>query len=250
MKIIFLCAQTLDLFQIEVLRTFFDSSKHTILCCVLDTARPGLLSRLIYNLKRGRGGYIIVMALQTLFKNFAPSEPAEDYFRSKNIPVILTDNISSEKTLHELKKLQPDLLALLSGFGILKAAVLEVPRYGVISYHHGDMRKYRGQPPGFWELYNGEREMGMTVQRLNIGLDCGEPIVEKRLKIQGNETWKSLQKKAAEQSTGMMIEAVDLIEQGSLLERIAEYGQIYTLPNLREWILLNLKLAFRRFGRF
>lgn len=39
----------------------------------------------------------------------------------------------------------------------------------MLSYHHGDMRRYRGQPPGFWELYNGEREIGVTVQRLAAG---------------------------------------------------------------------------------
>ena len=37
-------------------------------------------------------------------------------------------------------------------------------------------------PPAFWELYNGEKEMGLTVQKLSVNLDSGSPLVEKKCK--------------------------------------------------------------------
>jgi methionyl-tRNA formyltransferase len=74
--------------------------------------------------------------------------------------------------------LRPDLLLLIGGFGIIKAPLLDLAPQGVLSYHHGDMREYRGQPPAFWELYNGEKPNRVTVQRLSPGIDCGQPIVE------------------------------------------------------------------------
>ena len=54
----------------------------------------------------------------------------------------------------------PDVLLRIGGFGIVKEPLLSLCRAGVLSYHHGDMRRYRGQPPAFWELYHGERSIG------------------------------------------------------------------------------------------
>lgn len=59
------------------------------------------------------------------------------------------------------------------GFGILKGQILECPRFGVWSFHHGDEREYRGQPPGYWELFDRRPTMGVILQRLTERLDGG-----------------------------------------------------------------------------
>lgn len=64
-------------------------------------------------------------------------------------------------------------LILRFSFGIIKGEILDATRYGVWSFHHGDEREYRGQPPGFWELIEGEKVMGSILQRLTERLDGG-----------------------------------------------------------------------------
>jgi len=59
------------------------------------------------------------------------------------------------------------------GFNILRGEILEVPRHGVWSFHHGDELKYRGGPPGFWEIMNDEPVTGAVLQRLTDRLDAG-----------------------------------------------------------------------------
>ncbi len=59
------------------------------------------------------------------------------------------------------------------GFGIIKGDVLDAARYGVWSFHHGDERRYRGRPPGFWELVDGSPTVGAILQRLTERLDGG-----------------------------------------------------------------------------
>jgi hypothetical protein len=59
------------------------------------------------------------------------------------------------------------------GFGIIRGDILGAARLGVWSYHHGDERAYRGRPPAFWELRNGERVVGAILQRLTDELDAG-----------------------------------------------------------------------------
>lgn len=66
----------------------------------------------------------------------------------------------------------PDVL-LRFGFNILHGPVLEAPRLGVWSFHHGDEEHYRGGPAGFWELLRDEPVVGAVLQRLTERLDGG-----------------------------------------------------------------------------
>jgi hypothetical protein len=67
-------------------------------------------------------------------------------------------------------------VALRFGFRILRGDVLRLPRHGVWSYHHGDNRRYRGGPPGFWEVMEGYPVTGCVLQRLSEELDGGEVL--------------------------------------------------------------------------
>lgn len=62
------------------------------------------------------------------------------------------------------------------GFRILRGEILQAARLGVWSYHHGDNERYRGGPPGFWEVMEGTPETGCVLQILNEELDNGTVI--------------------------------------------------------------------------
>lgn len=59
------------------------------------------------------------------------------------------------------------------GFRILRGDALEIARYGVWSYHHGDNWEYRGGPAGFWEVFDRAPVTGAILQRLTEDLDNG-----------------------------------------------------------------------------
>lgn len=59
------------------------------------------------------------------------------------------------------------------GFNIIRGEILNVPRYGVWSFHHDDEMVYRGGPSGFWEIYKKDPETGAILQRITNKLDGG-----------------------------------------------------------------------------
>jgi len=59
------------------------------------------------------------------------------------------------------------------GFGILKGDVLNVAKYGIWSFHHGDEKKFRGGPAGFWEIFSNTPTTACILQRLTPTLDGG-----------------------------------------------------------------------------
>jgi folate-dependent phosphoribosylglycinamide formyltransferase PurN len=79
--------------------------------------------------------------------------------------------------LATLRAFAPDL-GVVAGTYILKDAVFSIPRLGSINLHSGKAPEYRGAAPAFWELFNGEREVGITVHRVATALDAGDILLQ------------------------------------------------------------------------
>ena len=78
----------------------------------------------------------------------------------------------TDSDLDKIKSYNLDVI-LRFGFNIIRGKILNLPTYGVWSFHHGDYLKYRGGPPGFWEIYNKDPWSGAILQRLTDKLDDG-----------------------------------------------------------------------------
>lgn len=78
----------------------------------------------------------------------------------------------TQKDITSIAGHQPDVL-LRFGFNIIRGAILDLPKFGVWSFHHGDELKYRGGPPGFWETMHDDPVTGAILQRLTERLDGG-----------------------------------------------------------------------------
>ena len=248
MKIVILCGTGLDAFQQKVLSPILaDASMKVVGAYVDNRPRPSLKKRFIKNLKRGRGGYMMVMLVKSRLAKKKPSVSSADFFASKDVAYIETQRPYAEESIAQLKAWEPEVMVMLGGFGIVKEPLLSLAPQGILSYHHGDMRKYRGQPVGFWELYHNEIQMGVTVQRLAAGIDKGTPILEKIIPIEKDDNVKKLCNRAMTSSIGMMHEALKRIGDSSFQpETIHEFGPIYTLPNLRQYLRLQIKLLLRK----
>ncbi len=108
-----------------------------------------------------------------------------DSFSSQDIDLIRTYNLD---------------ITIRLGFRILKGEILQVPKFGIWSFHHGDNRVNRGGPPCFWEVMKQEEITGSVLQILSEKLDDGKVIYRSwshtdPLSVQRNANqvfWKSL----------------------------------------------------------
>ncbi len=98
------------------------------------------------------------------------------------IPVVLAhprrttfSDYFDDASLEAMRKLKPDV-AIRFGFRILRGEVLQLPQFGVWSFHHGDNRVNRGGPAGFWEVFLGWPATGAVLQRLSEDLDGGATL--------------------------------------------------------------------------
>lgn len=121
-------------------------------------------------------------------------------------------------------------VAVRFGFGILKGDALTAPSYGVLSYHHGDLREYRGRPAGFYEFVHGEDTAGVTVQRLTEELDGGQIAASATSDIADAESWGVVRDQLFAASPPLLATAVQRCVSGGPLTEPETLGPLYTTP--------------------
>ena len=107
-------------------------------------------------------------------------DPQDDFifkFKLKSMEnrIHFIPNIHAPQVLEQVKSLSPDL-GLIYGSPILMPELFEIPKLGTLGIHHGKVPEYRGNKTTFWEMYNGEKFAGVTIQKVNKGLDTGSIV--------------------------------------------------------------------------
>lgn len=115
-----------------------------------------------------------------------------------------------------LKKLEPELIAVVAFGKILPKVILELPKYGCINVHGSLLPKYRGAAPIQWSVLNGDKVTGITTMYMDIGLDTGDMLLKAETAIGENETSGELHDRLAVMGAELLSKTIVQIEAGSL----------------------------------
>ncbi len=160
-----------------------------------------------------------------------------------NLRIIEVEDIHAADSLQAIREFEPDLGLSLAA-PILRRPLFSIPKHGTINLHKGKVPDYRGMPPAFWELWNGESSVGCTVHRVDDGLDTGEVIRETSIDRQRFSTLRGLQHRLDEVGVDLMREAVQDILDGrlaSLPQRSG--GKTFRKPTLAQAAQLRRRLC-------
>ena len=145
----------------------------------------------------------------------APS-PVKSWALEHDIEVFQPKKIRDEESVDCLSKIECDI-AVVAAFGqILPKSILDMPRYGCINVHASLLPKYRGAAPIQWAILNGEKKSGVTIMQMGEGLDDGDMLLTREVMLDGTETGGSLFDDLAQLGGKAVVEALELIEQGSI----------------------------------
>jgi methionyl-tRNA formyltransferase len=184
-------------------------------------------------------------------ERFRPPPPPPGYSRSLyelgqefGFPVVDVPNVNSSATQLVLRELSPDLGVSL-GNRVIYEEVFSLPRLGMINLHHGRIPGYRGGPPTFWELYNGEKSMGVSVHRIDAQLDHGSVLAESEVPILKGDDPRLLMERCRKVDARLVVDVVRSLARGSVKEIPVEAkGRgVYTVPSRRELRALQRSLG-------
>lgn len=125
-----------------------------------------------------------------------------------------TDTLKSDEVYQYLNELKPDLIVVVA-FKILPERLLEIPAFGAVNIHASLLPKYRGAAPIHQAVIQGEKETGVTIFKLDRGIDTGKIILRKSIPIGKNETTGSVYERLMSLGAESIVPVVDRIEAGS-----------------------------------
>lgn len=183
------------------------------------------------------------------------STPVKTAAKSSGIKIFQPDNVNTQDSLEYLKKLGADLFVVVSFGQILRSQLLDIPRIYPVNVHASLLPKYRGAAPVNWALANGEKETGVTIIRMNEGMDEGEIILKDPVLIEDGEDAITLSEKLSKKGTELLLNAIDLIEKNTVSfikqdDKVATYApKLKKQDGLIDW-RLSAKGIYNRIRAF
>ncbi len=158
--------------------------------------------------------------------------------RLKDITVRIhfVPDIHAVHVLEQVRMLEPDL-GLIYGSPILKPELFEIPELGTLGIHHGKVPEYRGNKTTFWAMYNGEPAAGVTIQKVNKGLDTGSIVKTGEVKAY-RRAYQTVFRELEALGLGLYIQAILEVKHGvaEFTPQTGAKGKAYRNPKLGDFI--------------
>ena len=168
-------------------------SEHEILAVVTQPDKP-----------KGRG------------KALQPTPVKEEAMRY-GIPVYQPKKVREEEFQVVLRELNPDLIVVVAFGQLIPKSILELPRYGCVNVHASLLPKYRGAAPIQWAVIDGEKESGVTIMKMDEGLDTGDMIAKTVVPLASDETGGSLFDKLSQVGAQLLLDTIPALEEGTVV---------------------------------
>lgn len=143
--------------------------------------------------------------------------PVKECAVKNGIPVFQPLKIRMAEEVEILKKYEADIFVVAAFGQILSEEILNMPKYGCINIHASLLPKYRGAAPIQWAVLNGDEKSGVTIQQMAKGVDTGDILAVKEVKLDSKETGDSLFDKLMKAGAELLVETLPKIEKGEVI---------------------------------
>lgn len=142
------------------------------------------------------------------------SPPVKVEALKSNLRVLQPEKIRNPEFIETLKGIRPDIIVVAAFGQILPAEILYIPPFGCINVHASLLPAYRGSAPIHRVVINGERETGITIMKMDTGLDTGDIILQDKITIDPEDTVGIVHDRLASLGGQLLIKAIEQITSG------------------------------------
>lgn len=142
--------------------------------------------------------------------------PVKEAALKHDLTVYQPRRVREEEFQEILKELAPEAIIVVAFGQIIPKSVLELPKYGCINVHASLLPKYRGAAPIQWAVIDGEKTAGVTIMKMDEGLDTGDMYAVAEIPLAEDETGGSLFDKLSELGAQLLVDSLPKIAAGEL----------------------------------
>jgi methionyl-tRNA formyltransferase len=156
-------------------------------------------------------------------KQIVTSSPIKISAEKKNITILQPEHIIDIK--EKISLLKPDLIVVAAYAQLIPEEILNLPKYGCLNLHASLLPKYRGSAIIQAAILNGDEQTGLTIIKMDKGLDTGPIVAQTIIKIDDNDTAETLYNKLSAMGADFMVETVKKYIAGKITPKIQNSSQ-------------------------
>ncbi len=193
----------------------------------------------------GVGGFIRLLGTITksrLLGKLPRSRSADKFYsleqlaRAFEIPFKKIGNPNADAFVESVRQRAAEVIVSVACPYILKEKLLSFPPRGCVNIHHAPLPKYKGMMPTFWQMFHGEKSVGVTVHFMSAKVDEGAALLQEQLAIEPGEALDHLIRRSKRHGAHCMARVLRQIAAGT--QRVYEFGRAggsyFTFPTLEE----------------
>ncbi|WP_343192081.1 methionyl-tRNA formyltransferase [Buchnera aphidicola] len=123
------------------------------------------------------------------------SSPVKIIAKNYSIPILQPTLLDSTKIINQLNQFQADIMLVIAYGLIIPEKILNLFPLGCINVHASLLPRWRGPAPIQWTIINGDKETGISIIKMNKGIDTGDILYAMNCTVSSNDTYTSLEKK-------------------------------------------------------
>ena len=150
------------------------------------------------------------------------------------LPVLQPAKARDENFISEIRRWQPDLIAVAAYGQILPRSILELPRFGCLNVHTSLLPKYRGAAPIQWAILNGDIESGVTIMKMDVGLDTGDILTQRATPIHPADNAQTLHDRLAHLGAELLVQTIPGYVAGRIHPRSQPTDGVSHAPKLKK----------------
>jgi methionyl-tRNA formyltransferase len=160
--------------------------------------------------------------------------PVKQLAAQLGLPSIQPQRLKEPEVMSQLQVWAPDLIVVAAFGQILRPAVLDLPRYGCLNVHASLLPRWRGAAPIQAAILSGDPETGVTIMRMDPGVDTGPILSQRSIPILPDDTADSLGQRLAQLGADLLIDTLPAHLEGSLVPRPQDSTQATLAPILKK----------------
>ncbi|MEO6034876.1 MAG: methionyl-tRNA formyltransferase, partial [Verrucomicrobiota bacterium] len=164
---------------------------------------------------------------------FQPS-PVKKLALQFNLPVLQPVKARAPEFIAQLAERTPDIIVVVAYGQILPQAILDLPKFGCLNVHTSLLPKYRGAAPIQWAILEGEAETGVTIMRMDVGLDTGDILSQTATPILPEDNSQTLHDRLAILGAELLLETIPNFAAGAIAPKKQSEGSTYARKICKE----------------
>jgi methionyl-tRNA formyltransferase len=133
------------------------------------------------------------------------------------LPILQPEKLREPEAMAQLRAWNPDLIVVAAFGQILKKEVLDLPKYGCINVHASLLPRWRGAAPINAAILAGDEEIGVTIMKMDVGLDTGPMLSRKSIRLTPDLTTDSALQALSQLGADLLIETLPDYFSGKLI---------------------------------